>query len=219
MGSPPGYVGYGEGGVLTEAVRRKPYSVVLLDEMEKAHPGVQDIFYQVFDKGNMKDGEGRDIDFKNTVILMTSNAGTELIKSICSDPDTMPEPDDFIEALFPELLKTFKPAFLGRLNVIPYYPLSDDVMRRIIDLKLGKVAKRIQDHYHAKFAYTPDLVDTIAQRCTEVDTGARNVDHILTRTLLPEMSAEFLSRMAEGLAIGQVEVSVSDDGKFQYRIS
>ncbi|MEZ6117681.1 MAG: AAA family ATPase [Pirellulaceae bacterium] len=127
MGSPPGYVGYGEGGVLTEAVRRKPYSVILLDEMEKAHPGVQDIFYQVFDKGMMKDGEGRDIDFKNTVILMTSNAGTDLIKSLCSDPDTMPEPDAFLEALFPELLKTFKPAFLGRVSVIPYYPLSDDV--------------------------------------------------------------------------------------------
>ena len=129
MGSPPGYVGYGEGGVLTEAVRRKPYSVVLLDEMEKAHPGVQDIFYQVFDKGRMKDGEGRDIDFKNTVIIMTTNAGTELIKSICGDPDTMPEPDAFVETVFPELLKTFKPAFLGRLNIIPFYPLTDEVMK------------------------------------------------------------------------------------------
>ena len=219
MGSPPGYVGYGEGGVLTEAVRRKPYSVVLLDEMEKAHPGVQDIFYQVFDKGKMNDGEGRDIDFKNTVILITTNAGTDLIKSICSDPDTMPEPDEFVETLFPELLKTFKPAFLGRLTVIPYYPLSDDVMRMIIGLKLGKVAKRVQEHYRASFSHTPELVDTIAQRCTEVDTGARNVDHILTRTLLPEMSAEFLSRMAEGLAIDKVDVSVSENGDFQYVIS
>jgi type VI secretion system protein VasG len=219
MGSPPGYVGYGEGGVLTEAVRRKPYSVVLLDEMEKAHPGVQDIFYQVFDKGMMKDGEGRDIDFKNTVILMTTNAGTDLIKSICSDPDTSPEPDDFVEALFPELLKTFKPAFLGRLNVIPYYPLSDDVMRMIIELKLKKVAKRVQDHYKASFSYTPEMVDTIAERCTEVDTGARNVDHILTRTLLPEMSAEFLARMAEGLAIDKVEVTVDNNSQFQYVIS
>ncbi|MCH5375024.1 MAG: type VI secretion system ATPase TssH, partial [Planctomycetes bacterium] len=219
MGSPPGYVGYGEGGVLTEAVRRKPYSVVLLDEMEKAHPGVQDIFYQVFDKGTMKDGEGRDIDYKNTVILMTTNAGTELIKSLCGDPDTAPDPDGLTEAMFPELLKTFKPAFLGRLNVVPYYPLSDDVMKKIIELKLEKVARRVRDHYRARFSYTPDLVDTIARRCTEVDTGARNVDHILTRTLLPEMSSEFLSRMAGGQSISAVEISVDDRDEFQYHIS
>ena len=218
MGSPPGYVGYGEGGVLTEAVRRKPYSVVLLDEMEKAHPGVQDIFYQVFDKGTMKDGEGRDIDFKNTVILMTTNAGTDLIKSLCSDPETAPEPDEFNEALFPELLKTFKPAFLGRLSVVPYYPLSDDVMRKIIELKLGKVARRITEYYKAQFRYTPELVDAIARRCTEVDTGARNVDHILTRTLLPEMSSEFLARMAEGESISAVEITVGEGGEFQYLI-
>jgi type VI secretion system protein VasG len=218
MGSPPGYVGYGEGGVLTEAVRRKPYSVVLLDEMEKAHPGVQDIFYQVFDKGTMKDGEGRDIDFKNTVILMTTNAGTEFIKSLCGDVDTRPDPDAFVEAVFPELLKTFKPAFLGRLTVVPYYPLTDDVMKRIIRLKLGKVAKRVAEHYRARFDYTPELVDTIAARCTEVDTGARNVDHILTRSLLPEMSAAFLARMAEGQAIGQVRISVDAQGGFAYEI-
>ena len=193
MGSPPGYVGYGEGGVLTEAVRRKPYSVVLLDEMEKCHPGVQDIFYQVFDKGTLRDGEGRDIDFKNTVILMTTNAGTDLIKSLCRDPDTAPDPDAFVTALFPELLKTFKPAFLGRVTIVPYYPLSDEVMRKIIVLKLGKVGRRVEEHYKATFSYAPELVDTIARRCTEVDTGARNVDHILTRTLLPEMSAEFLA--------------------------
>ncbi|MCY2992786.1 MAG: AAA family ATPase, partial [Planctomycetota bacterium] len=219
MGSPPGYVGYGEGGILTEAVRRKPYSVVLLDEMEKAHPGVQDIFYQVFDKGTMKDGEGRDIDFKNTVILMTSNAGTEVIKSLCSDPDTAPEPDEFTSALFPELLKTFKPAFLGRLNVVPFYPLSDAVMRMIIELKLGKISRRVEENYKAKFSYTPELVERIAARCTEVDTGARNVDHILTKTLLPEMSKEFLSRMADGSSISAVEITVSEDGAFCYRIS
>jgi type VI secretion system protein VasG len=218
MGSPPGYVGYGEGGVLTEAVRRKPYSVVLLDEMEKAHPGVQDIFYQVFDKGTMKDGEGRDIDFRNTVIMMTTNAGTELIKSLCSDPETAPEPDEFVSAVFPELLKSFKPAFLGRLTIIPYYPLSDDVMRTIIELKLRKIADRIADHYGAEFAYSPDLVSAIAGRCTEVDTGARNVDHILTRTLLPEMSAEFLARMADGGSIRRAEISVGADGKFVYRV-
>ncbi len=218
MGSPPGYVGYGEGGVLTEAVRRKPYSVVLLDEMEKAHPGVQDIFYQVFDKGMMKDGEGRDIDFKNTVIIMTSNAGTDLIKSLCSDPETAPEPDAFIEALFPELLKTFKPAFLGRVAVIPYYPLSDEVLRRIVELKLGKVAKRVVENYRAKFSYAPELVETIAARCTEVDTGARNVDHILTRSLLPELSAEFLSYLAEGKEISDVHIGIDADQKFVYTI-
>ena len=218
MGSPPGYVGYGEGGVLTEAVRRKPYSVVLLDEMEKAHPGVQDIFYQVFDKGNMKDGEGRDINFKNTVILMTTNAGTDLIKSLCADPDTMPDHEGLTEALFPELLKTFKPAFLGRLSIIPYFPLSDDVMKKIIELKLGKVQRRVKENYRAALTYTPELVTTIAARCTEVDTGARNVDHILTRTLLPQMSAEFLSRMAEDQPIQAVQISVTDDGQFQYNI-
>ena len=218
MGSPPGYVGYGEGGVLTEAVRRKPYSVVLLDEMEKAHPGVQDIFYQVFDKGTMKDGEGRDIDFRNTVIIMTTNAGTDLIKGLCSDPETAPEPDSFVEAVFPELLKVFKPAFLGRLTVIPYYPLSDDVMRTIIELKLGKIVNRVAEHYGAELTFAPELVATIAARCTEVDTGARNVDHILTRTLLPEMSAQILARMADGGSIRAAQISVGGDGEFVYRI-
>ncbi len=218
MGSPPGYVGYGEGGVLTEAVRRKPYSVVLLDEMEKCHPGVQDIFYQVFDKGTLRDSEGRDIDFRNTVILMTTNAGTDLIKSLCRDPDSAPDPDGFVTALFPELLKTFKPAFLGRVTIIPYYPLSDEVMRSIIVLKLGKVGRRIEEHYKAAFSYAPQLVDTIARRCTEVDTGARNIDHILTKTLLPQMSAEFLGRMAEGKTIRDVRITVADDETFRYEI-
>jgi type VI secretion system protein VasG len=218
MGSPPGYVGYGEGGVLTEAVRRKPYSVVLLDEMEKAHPGVQDIFYQVFDKGNMKDGEGRDIDFKNTVIIMTTNAGTDFIKNLCADPDTMPDPDGFVEAVFPELLKTFKPAFLGRLNIIPFYPLSTEVMKMIIRLKLGKVGKRVEEHYKADFSYDDALVNAISERCTEVDTGARNVDHILTRSMLPELSAEFLAKMAEGDSITKVNITVGEGGAFQYDI-
>jgi type VI secretion system protein VasG len=219
MGSPPGYVGYGEGGVLTEAVRRKPYSVVLLDEMEKAHPGVQDIFYQVFDKGQMKDGEGRDINFRNTIILMTSNAGTDLIKKLCADPDTRPEPEAFAQAIFPELLKSFKPAFLGRLTIVPYYPLADDIMRKIIQLKLGKIGKRVKEHYKAEFKCTPELIDSVAKRCTEVDTGARNVDHILSKTLLPEMSSEFLSRLAQGQTISAVEVSVGPDGNFVYNIT
>ena len=218
MGSPPGYVGYGEGGVLTESVRRKPYSVVLLDEMEKAHPGVQDVFYQVFDKGTMKDGEGRDIDFKNTVIIMTTNAGTDYIKSICNDPETMPEPNVLAQGVFDELLKSFKPAFLGRLAIIPYYPLSEDVMKRIVELKLGKVARRVHEHYRAAFTYSPDLVATIVDRCTEVDTGARNVDHILTRTLLPEMSAEFLSRLAQGAVIRSVHLEVDPGKQFRYVI-
>ena len=219
MGSPPGYVGYGEGGVLTEAVRRKPYSVVLLDEMEKAHPGVQDIFYQVFDKGTMKDGEGRDIDFRNTVILMTSNAGSDLIRSLCADPETRPDPEPLREALHGELLNTFKPAFLGRLQVVPYYPLTDDIMRMIIGLKLDKVGRRVHETYEADFRYTPELVDQIASRCHEVDSGARNVDHILMRTLLPELSGEFLSRMAEGASIDSVEVSVDASGRFAYAIA
>ena len=217
MGSPPGYVGYGEGGVLTEAVRRKPYSVLLLDEMEKAHPGVQDVFYQVFDKGQMKDGEGRDIDFKNTVIIMTSNAGTDLIKQLCSDPDTMPDPAALTEALHPELLKTFKPAFLGRVSVIPYFPLSDDVMRKIVKLKLNKVKRRVQESYKAPMTYSEELVDEIVSRCTEVDTGARNVDKILNGTLLPEVSTELLSLLAEGKEINSVAVSTDANG-FTYDI-
>ncbi len=219
MGSPPGYVGYGEGGVLTEAVRRKPYSVLLLDEMEKAHPGVQDVFYQVFDKGHMKDGEGRDIDFKNTVIIMTSNAGTDLIKNLCADPETAPEPDALATSLHQELLKTFKPAFLGRVTVLPFYPLSDEIMKKIIRLKLGKVKRRVEENYKASLTYNDDVVNTIAARCTEVDTGARNVDKILNRTLLPEMSAEFLSAMAEGRDIHAVEIGLGPEGQFAYRLA
>jgi type VI secretion system protein VasG len=219
MGSPPGYVGYGEGGVLTEAVRRRPYSVVLLDEMEKAHPGVQDIFYQVFDKGTLRDGEGRDIDFKNTAILMTSNAGTDSIMRLCSDPETRPEPGALTESLHPELLKTFKPAFLGRLTLVPYYPLLDDAMRQIVVLQLNRIARRIAENHRALFCYDPDLVAGIASRCTEVESGARNVDHILTRTLLPEMSAEFLARMANGQPISCITVGLNTDGTFRYEFA
>jgi type VI secretion system protein VasG len=219
MGSPPGYVGYGEGGVLTEAVRRRPYSVVLLDEMEKAHPGVQDIFYQVFDKGMLRDGEGRDIDFKNTLILMTSNAGTDLIMKLCADPETRPDPAGLAEALHPELLKTFKPAFLGRVTMVPYFSLTDDVMRSIVELQLGRIRRRVQENHRAAFNYDAELVAGIASRCTEVESGARNVDHILTRTLLPEMSGEFLARMANNEPISAVRVSLAPDGKFQYQFS
>jgi type VI secretion system protein VasG len=218
-GSPPGYVGYGEGGVLTEAVRRKPYSVVLLDEMEKAHTDVMELFYQVFDKGMLEDGEGREIDFKNTLILMTSNAGTETIAKLCADPDTKPEPDALADALRPDLLKVFKPAFLGRAIIVPYYPIADDIMKKIIELQLGRIQKRLFENHRAQFSYDPALIEEVARRCTEVESGARNVDHILTRTLLPEISKEFLARMANGDAIGRVHVSVRGQGGFQYDIA
>lgn len=219
MGSPPGYVGYGEGGVLTEAVRRKPYSVVLLDEMEKAHPGVQDIFYQVFDKGMMKDGEGRDIDFKNTVIIMTSNAGTDTFMKLCADPETRPDPEALAEAIRPDLLKFFKPAFMGRVIVVPYYPIAQDIMRRIIELQLGRVRQRIRENHRAQLTYDEALIAAIASRCTEVDSGARNVDHILTRTMLPELSKEFLARMAQGEPVTKVHISVDGAGGFQYQVN
>ncbi|MEZ5425020.1 MAG: type VI secretion system ATPase TssH [Pyrinomonadaceae bacterium] len=217
-GSPPGYVGYGEGGVLTEAVRRKPYSVVLLDEVEKAHPDVMELFYQVFDKGVLEDGEGREIDFKNCVILLTSNVATDLIMSLSADPDTRPDPRGLEEAIRPELVKAFKPALLGRMVTVPYYPIADDVMREIIKLQLGKVEKRIATNHNAKFTYDDSVIDTIAKRCTDVDSGARNVYNILTGTLLPEMSSEVLSRMAEGEAIKGIHVTVGEDENFAYDI-
>ena len=216
MGAPPGYVGYGEGGVLTEAVRRRPYSVVLLDEMEKAHPGVQDVFYQVFDKGILRDSEGRDVDFKNTVIIMTSNAGTDAITSLCADPDTMPDAVGLVEALKPELLKIFKPAFLGRVTMVPYFPLSDEVLRMIIGLKLRSIEKRVIANYSGRFTYDDALVDMVAERCTDPASGARNIDNILNRGLLPDMSATFLSRMAEGHPVSSVHVSLDDSGGFAF---
>lgn len=218
-GSPPGYVGYGEGGVLTEAVRRKPYSVVLLDEVEKAHPDVMELFYQVFDKGMLEDGEGREIDFKNTVILLTSNVATDTIMKLSADPDTRPEPEGLVEAIRPELIKAFKPALLGRMVVVPYYPISDEVMREIIKLQLERIGKRLEENHGAEFSYDDKLVQEVANRCKEVESGARNVDHILTRTLLPEMSGEFLSRMASGQGVERVHVGVTDDGKFSYQFT
>jgi type VI secretion system protein VasG len=218
-GSPPGYVGYGEGGVLTEAVRRKPYCVVLLDEMEKAHTDVMELFYQVFDKGFMEDAEGREVDFKNTVILLTSNAASDLLMKLCADPDTRPEPAALAEALSPELRKIFKPAFLGRLIVVPYYPIDDASLRKIIRLKLEQVGKRMQETHHVPFTYSDELVSSIVSRCTEVESGARNVDHILTGTLLPEVSAEMLTRMMAGNALARVHVSADASKGFQYDIA
>ena len=219
MGSPPGYVGYGEGGVLTEAVRRRPYSVVLLDEMEKAHPGVQDVFFSVFDKGNMKDGEGRDIDFKNTVIIMTSNAGTDLITKLFADPETAPEAAGLADALRPELAKFFKPAFLGRVTLVPYFPLPDAIIRQIVVMQLERIRARVLDSYRATFDWVPELVETIAARCTESASGARNVENILTRTLLPELSAEVLAKLADGKQILDIQVGLRPDGSFLFALN
>jgi type VI secretion system protein VasG len=218
MGSPPGYVGYGEGGILTEAVRRRPYSVILLDEMEKAHPGVQDVFYQVFDKGAMKDGEGRDIDFRNTLIIMTSNQGSDLITQLFADPDTAPEAAGLADALRPELLKCFKPAFLGRVTMVPYLPLRDDVLRGIIALQLGRIRSRVRDAYHASFDWDPALTGAIAARCTESGSGARNIDHILSRSLLPELSARLLTAMAEARPVSKIVVGMDQAGSFCYQL-
>ncbi len=218
MGSPPGYVGYGEGGVLTEAVRRRPYSVILLDEMEKAHPGVQDVFYQVFDKGTMKDGEGRDIDFRNALIIMTSNVGTGLISALFADPDTAPDAAGLSEALRPELSKHFKPAFLGRVTTVPYLPLGDDTMRRIVRLQLDRVARRVGDSWRARCTYDDALVERIALRCTESEAGARNIETILSQTLLAELSGEILERIASGAPIETVHVGLGDGG-FTYDVA
>jgi type VI secretion system protein VasG len=215
-GSPPGYVGYGEGGVLTEAVRRRPYSVVLLDEVEKAHPDVLELFYQVFDKGKMEDGEGREIDFKNTIIILTTNACTNTLTKLTADPETMPSAEGLVKALKPELNKIFKPAFLGRLVVIPFFPLRDETMKQIVVLKLGKIQGRIRENHKIELTYDPSMVDEVARRCTEVESGARNVDNILTNTLLPDISRRLLSRMAERGRLESIRVGVGPDGNFQY---
>ncbi|HOS98053.1 MAG TPA: AAA family ATPase, partial [Deltaproteobacteria bacterium] len=217
-GSPPGYVGYGEGGVLTEAVRRRPYSVVLLDEVEKAHPDVLELFYQVFDKGRMEDGEGREIDFRNTLIILTSNVGTDTIMKACADEETRPGPEALVDLIRPELVKVFKPAFLGRLKVVPFYPITDEIMRLITKLKLNRIRKRMMANSKVAFEFGDEIVESIARRCTEVDSGARNVDHILTNTLLPDMSKEILSRMAKGEAIRSVKVAIDGAG-FRFSIS
>jgi type VI secretion system protein VasG len=216
-GSPPGYVGYGEGGVLTEAVRRKPYSVVLLDEVEKAHTDVMELFFQVFDKGIMEDGEGRRIDFKNCLIILTSNLGTDLIMNLCADEETMPDPAGMSEMVKPELLKHFKPALLGRMKIVPYYPITDENMKRIIRLKLERIVKRMQENLDVAFVYDDAVVDAIASRCTDVDSGARNADTIMTNTLLPEMSRELLGHQAHGAQIARIKVSIDGEG-FVYDI-
>jgi type VI secretion system protein VasG len=215
-GSPPGYVGYGEGGVLTEAVRRRPYSVVLLDEVEKAHPDVLELFFQVFDKGNMEDGEGRQIDFKNNIIILTTNACTDQLMKLVADPETAPSPRALVEALKPDLNKIFKPAFLGRMVVIPYYPVRDEALKQIIRLKLGKIQRRILENHKIKLTYDDAFLNEVASRCTEVESGARNVDNILTNSLLPDISRKILGGMAEGERMTAIHVGIGENGDFVY---
>ena len=215
-GSPPGYVGYGEGGVLTEAVRRRPYSVVLLDEVEKAHPDVLELFFQVFDKGMMEDGEGREIVFRNCVIILTSNAATDTIMKLTADPETMPSAEGIMKAIKPEMNKIFKPAFLGRMVCIPYYPVRDEALKSIIRLKLGKIRRRLQENHKVTLSCSDALIEEVAKRCTEVESGARNVDNILSNTLLPEISKQLLARMAAGEKMSEMRVDIGEDGNFIY---
>jgi len=231
-GSPPGYVGYGEGGVLTEAVRRQPYSVVLLDEIEKAHRDVMNLFYQVFDKGFMRDGEGREIDFRNTIIIMTSNLASDTITKLVhgrddeaaeqegaeaeARPDGRPSIDQVREAIHPALVEHFQPALLGRMQVVPYFPLDTETMRGITEIKLGEVADRLADAHGIDFVYAPEVVDTIAARCTQVDAGARNIDTIIQRTLLPETAEALIPRMAEDDLPSTLTLGLDDDGAFTY---
>ena len=219
LGSPPGYVGYGEGGVLTEAVRRKPYSIVLLDEMEKAHPGVQDVFYNLFDKGTIKDGEGRDIDFKNTIIIMTSNAGEEHIRAMVAQSEELPDPETLLDNFRPQLLKYFKPAFLGRSTVIPYYPLDDENLLKICKINMRKIEKRVQAHYGATFSYDEEVLLHIVARSQEVDTGARNIENILSRTMLPALATQCLAKLAENKEVNSIHVKTEEDGTFAYQIN
>ena len=209
-GAPPGYVGYGEGGILTEAVRRRPYSVVLLDEVEKAHPDVHEIFFQVFDKGWMEDGEGRMIDFKNTIILLTTNAGSELVMSMCRDPELLPDSNALADALKAPLMKVFPPALLGRIVTIPYYPLSPDMMKKIVRLQLGRIKKRVEANHGVPFDYSDAVVDQVVARCQDPESGGRVIDAILTNTVLPTISVEYLQRLASGGEIRRVALDVKD---------
>jgi type VI secretion system protein VasG len=226
-GAPPGYVGYGEGGRLTEAVRRKPYSVVLLDEVEKAHPDVHEIFFQVFDKGWMEDGMGRKIDFRNTLILLTSNVGTDIIMSaagsmldtpVSSDPDlaatdpNAPDPEQLAEALRPALLDVFPPALLGRIVTIPYYPLSPSMLGFIIRLQLNRIVKRVKQNRNAELVYGDDVVAHIVSLCRDPDSGGRMIDNIITNDLLPKLSRAFLTAQMNGEEIGEVTLKAGDDG-------
>jgi type VI secretion system protein VasG len=218
-GAPPGYVGYGEGGRLTEAVRRKPYSVVLLDEVEKAHPDVHELFFQVFDKGIMEDGNGRKINFKNTLIILTSNVGTEVIMKMADEGKTRPGPEELEAALKPYLTQVFPPALLGRIVTIPYFPLSGEMLGGIVKLQLNRIKQRIEDNYEgATFSYTPAVVDLIVSRCNDPDSGGRMIDNILTNSLLPELSRQFLNFAIERKELTKATVDVKD-GAFVYEVA
>ena len=219
VGAAPGYVGYGEGGVLTEAVRRKPYSVILLDEMEKAHPGVQDVFYQVFDKGMLKDGQGRDIDFKNTLIIMTSNAGTDTIEALCRNAEILPEPDELAKELRPSLLEYFKPAFLGRVVTVPYFPLRPEILREIVVINLERIRKRVVGNYGARFEWDETLLDRLVARCTEVESGARNIENILKRGLLADLAGQLLEMRADGQDVTLVRVTAGEEADYEFEIA
>ncbi|MDC8756007.1 type VI secretion system ATPase TssH [Janthinobacterium fluminis] len=219
-GAPPGYVGYGEGGVLTEAVRRAPYSVVLLDEADKAHPDVLELFYQVFDKGVLEDAEGREVDFRNTILIATANTGSAALMQACLNKadDALPQPAELERLLRPQLVQHFKPALLGRLTVVPYYPLGDAALAEIVALKLDRIGQRVREHHQAEFCHDQALVEAVLARCTEVDSGARNVDHILNGTLLPEIAEAVLAKMADGVAISTIKVGAGRQGQFKYTI-
>ena len=219
-GSPPGYVGYGEGGVLTEAVRRQPYSVILLDEADKAHPDVLELFYQVFDRGSLEDAEGQPVDFRNTLIILTSNVGSGAIMQACLNQpaDAKPTPAELDALVRPQLVRHFKPAFLGRLQVVPYYPIGDEALSQIIGQKLGRIGQRISEHYHAEFCWDDALVQAVLARCTESDSGARNIDNILQGSLLPEMADLLLARMAEGSPLARVKAGVTRQGQFRITV-
>ncbi|WP_288586897.1 type VI secretion system ATPase TssH [uncultured Methylobacterium sp.] len=214
VGAPPGYVGYGEGGVLTEAVRRRPYGILLLDEVEKAHPSVQDVFYQVFDKGSLRDGEGRDVDFRNTTILLTANAGSDTLAALGADPETMPEGEALVEAIRPELLRHFKPAFLGRVTIVPYRPLSPDILARIARLQLERVRERVAAAHGADLAWDPAVEDALVARCLTADIGARAIEGALTREVLPALSDLVLARALDGAAVPPIALTVTREGRF-----
>jgi type VI secretion system protein VasG len=214
-GSPPGYVGYGEGGVLTEAVRRKPYSVVLLDEVEKAHPDVHEIFYQVFDRGTMEDGEGRQIDFRNTLIILTTNVGSDLTMALCRDPTRAPDGEQLVKALRPPLLECFPAALLGRMVVVPYRPLSDDVLGTIVRLQLERVAERLQLNHGVRLTYAPEVVALICARCTEPESGGRMIEAILANAVLPPISRELLARISTDRPTRSIDLGVLE-GEFRF---
>jgi type VI secretion system protein VasG len=214
-GSPPGYVGYGEGGVLTEAVRQRPYSVVLLDEAEKAHLDVMELFYQVFDKGFMRDGEGREIDFRNTIIMMTSNIGSDVFLDVCTEEER-PTPDQLRQAIHHQLVSHFQAALLARMKVVPFYPLRTDAMKQITRLKLNKIDRRLRSAHGMQFGFSEEIVERIAERCTQVDSGARNIDFIIDRTVLPEASKALLVKMTEEEMPERLILGIDEKGDFTY---